>query len=215
MSRGKLADCGINAIRRRNVLTLEIEGHGIEIDIVRHCRKPQQRLDFGTKDERSGVPRVVQGFYAEVIAREEQLGTPAIPYSECEHARDPLEQLATPLTPTVNQHFTIAVGGENMAGIRELAPQRSIVIDLAVENDRDILIRRDQGLVAAFDVDDRESAMTEAHCAVAIITVGIGPPVHQSLGHARQGFPCPPVGAYIARDAAHDGIGRGRPCPVP
>ena len=50
--------------------------------------------------------------------------------------------------------------------------------------------------------------MTEAHRAVAIITVGIRAPVYQSLGHARQRLPCPPVGAYVARDAAHDGIGR-------
>jgi hypothetical protein len=76
-----------------------------------------------------------------------------------------------------------------MAGIHELPPQRAIVVDLPVENDRDVLIRRDQGLLAAFDVDDRESAMTETHRAVAIITVGIGAPVHQSLGHARQRFP--------------------------
>src|SRR6202790_5906476 len=102
----------------------------------------------------------------------------------------------------MNQHFAIAVGCENMAGLRELLPQRAIVVDLAVENDRDVSLGRDQGLVAAFDVDDRESAMTEADRAVAIITVGIGAPVHESLGHARQGLPCPPVGAYIAGAAA-------------
>src|ERR1700682_1007899 len=122
MPGGKLADCSVNAIGRRNVLTLEIKGHGVEVDIMRHCRKAQKRLDFRTEDERSGVPRVIQGFHAEVIAREEQFATPAIPYREREHARDLFKQFATPLAPTMNQYLAIAVRCENMAGVRELPP---------------------------------------------------------------------------------------------
>src|ERR1700686_4065672 len=122
MPGGKLPDRSVNAIGRRNELTFEIKGHGVEVNITRHCRKAQKRLDFRTEDERSGVPREIQGFHAEVVAGEEQFAMLAIPYREREHSRDPFKQLTTPLAPTVNQYFAVAVRCENMAGVRELPP---------------------------------------------------------------------------------------------
>ena len=72
------------------------------------------------------------------------------------------------------------IGLEGVAAL-QLAPQRRMIDDLAVEDDRVALIGAEDRLVAAFDVDDAEAAHAEAEIALDKIAGVVGAAVHQPV----------------------------------
>ena len=75
----QLAYVPIDAVRRRNVLALEVKRERVEIDRAGQPRERQQRLDLRTEYERARVPCVIQGLHTEMIAGQEQHLAIAIP----------------------------------------------------------------------------------------------------------------------------------------
>src|SRR5207245_3672522 len=95
---------------------------------------------------------------ADRIARERQTLRQLVPDRDREHAFEAGPDVVAPAQVRLEDRLGVAmVGLEGVAGF-QLAPQRRMNHDLAVENDRIALIGAEDRLVPALDVDDAEAA---------------------------------------------------------
>ena len=79
-----------------------------------------------------------------------------------------VEAVLAPLAVGVQQHLGIGASCKAAPGALELAPHFAVVIDLAVEDDRDAI--GSHRLDAALrEVEDGEPAMTESHPDVVAV----------------------------------------------
>ena len=100
----------------------------------------QQRLDLGGEGEPPGLLGVEQRLLPEVIAREQQAAAAPVPDREGEHAAQPREHPLAVVLVQVDQHLGVAAGPELVAPGHQLAAQRLVVVDLAVEDDLDAAV---------------------------------------------------------------------------
>ena len=170
---------------------------------MRQTGKRPQRLQLGSEHQRPRVPRVMERLHAEMIAGEKELAAASVPQREREHAGETSQQFRAPLSPAVDQHFAVAVGGEDVTCRGQLASQLAEVVDLAVEDDGDRTVRGDQRLPAAGKVDDRQPAVPESDRPVAEEAVGVGAAMRERGGHRGQGGARPGIIAQVSGDAAH------------
>ena len=89
----------------------------------------------------------------------------------------------------------------------QLRGELHVVEDLAVLHDRDLSVVRDEGLVAAGEVDDREAPVADGHAALALVpdALVVGTAVHEAGRHGgelalAEGAP---AAVPVAEDAAH------------
>jgi hypothetical protein len=85
----------------------------------------------------------------------------------------------------------------------ELASQRFVVVDLAVEGDAERSIRGPHGLGPAGVVDDGQASVSQPEAPLGIrpVATRVRPPVHERIGHALEVVRVSP--AEEARNAAH------------
>jgi hypothetical protein len=76
-----------------------------------------------------------------------------------------------------------------VASALEVLAQGGVVVDLAVHDHGDRAVLGVEGLVAASDVDDRQTRVRQRGRAGAVHAVGVGPAMAQRLDH-----PLPAVG---------------------
>ena len=104
----------------------------------------------------------IQRLDPEPVAREHAAPRRVLDEAEREHADEPVEQPLAPLLPALQQHLGVAGGAEAHPRALELRPQLLVVVDDAVEDDRQAELVVDHRLRAALgEVDDREPAMHE------------------------------------------------------
>ena len=101
------------------------------------------------------------------------------------------------------------IGAESVAGVLQLAPERKMVVDLAVEGDPNGAVRIGHGLGGGIGkVDDGEPAVGEADAAVLGFpaSLSVGSPVRHAVAHGLQGrdkTPVPLPGAGHAHQAGY------------
>src|SRR5438445_12230050 len=99
---------------------------------------------------------------ARPVAGAEQAAGLAIPNGESELARQPLEHRRAPAAEGLQQHLGIRLGAEPNALALQLASNRLVVVDLAVEGDRQPPVGGEERLVRpGIEVDDREAAVPQ------------------------------------------------------
>jgi hypothetical protein len=82
---------------------------------------------------------------------------------EGEHAVEALDAGRPPLGPGLQDHLGVAGRGEAVAGLGQLLAQLLVVVDAAVEGDRQAQRGVDEGLRGGFgQVDDLQPAVAEA-----------------------------------------------------
>src|SRR6185369_9052477 len=86
----------------------------------------------------------------------------------------------------VDDGFGVAVRVERVAQLFEFLAQLEIVVDLAVEDDPRAAIRVVNGLLAAFEIDDREAAHREAGGTVNVEAVFVGSAMANGVVHPRE-----------------------------
>src|SRR6185437_3250774 len=86
----------------------------------------------------------------------------------------------------MNDGFGVAVGIERVAQLFEFLAQFEIVVDLAVEDDPRAAICVVNWLLAAFEVDDRETTHRETGGTVDVEAVFVRSAVTNGVVHARQ-----------------------------
>ena len=110
--------------------------------------------------------RVIKRLDAQWVARQEKnwrggVALAEIEQRECEHAAQFGQRIFPPLFPGVNQNLRVRLRGKPMAAERKPLAQFAIVVQLAVEEDGDVLGFVPNGLVAARKIDDAQTAHAE------------------------------------------------------
>ena len=144
-----------------------------------------------------GVP--VQGLDAEGVPCQEELAFCGAVQREGEHAAQAVEHGFAPLLEAVEHHFRIALGGKGVAVRDELAPQRAVVVHLAVEHEHERCVLVEEGLVRAGQVDDGQAAEAQGASLIGVKALGVGAAMGDGVGHAPDGR-----GGIVARGALID-----------
>jgi hypothetical protein len=88
----------------------------------------------------------------------------------------------------VNQDFGVGVRAENVTASFEAATQFLIVINFAVEDNVDGFVFVGQWLSAAFEIDDRQTAMDKTDAASSKSAFTVRSAMRNSIPHLRQQF---------------------------
>src|SRR5215467_13157006 len=107
------------------------------------------------------VVPVVKRFFAGAVAGEQQPPLAIIPQRDREHAVQLLKAIHTLFFVEVDNHLAIREGAKTMATLNKPGAQLAEVVNLAVEDKRDVggLIRK--RLVTRLKIDDLETANSE------------------------------------------------------
>src|SRR5467141_2135187 len=184
--------------------------------IRRHAgRNPatcHQRADFGGEQKSPVGARIIERLDAQSIARDENsrvargipgsAGSTSVPNGEGEHPAEFAEALFAPFLVGVNDDFGVGMGAKRMAASFERATQLPEIVDLAVEDDGDVVGFVEYGLVTAGKVNDTEAAHSERHGGSDEQPVFVRAAMPERLHHpARNGFGL--IGAFKSNDATN------------
>ena len=104
----------------------------------------------------------VQRLDAEAVAREHEPAAVALGDGEGEHALEAIDAALPPAAVGLEHDLGVAVGEEAQPGGLELAPQLAVVVDAAVEDDRQPELGVDHRLRAALgEVDDPQPPVAQ------------------------------------------------------
>ena len=127
---------------------------------------------------------------------------------EREHAGEVVDDVAAPLLEAAQDDLGVGVvGDEPPAPLLELAPQLGVVVDLAVEDEREVAVVAVERLVAGRDVDDREPAHADREVRADVGALAVGAAVHDRPQHLFQQLG---IGAGEPDDATHRAAAYGR-----
>ena len=142
-----------------------------------------QRLRRRGEAEAAEVFAVVQRLDAEAVARQEQ--RLAVPDGEREHAVQALDAGFAPFQKRPQDDFGVAVGVKNMAARDQLDAQFRVVVDGAVEHQRDAAGGVEHRLPRVLrQIDDRQPPVPQPHRPIGVLALGIGPAPRQLGQHA-------------------------------
>ena len=162
----------------------KVEAHDAgRVGIARHRAAGKQCLGLRGKAQRPAVVRPVERLDAERIARQQQLARARVPQAEGEHAAQSPDHRRAAIGIELQQHLGVGFAVELVALGLQLRAQFAVVVDFAVEGDREPAVGALHGLGATLrQVDDRQPPMGKADTPV-----GTGPlaaAVGAARGHA-------------------------------
>ncbi len=107
----------------------------------------------------------------------------------------------------------VAVGAEGVAQSLQLGHEVHEVVDFTVEDHHHAMVLIEQRLLSRREVDDRQTAMSQAHAGLGMQSPLIGAPMELGLIHASQNFAA--EGGFSSRvkdsdQTAHQAVFRGR-----
>src|SRR5439155_22131140 len=128
---------------------------------------------------------------------------------ESKHAVQPIEDLVAPLLVAVDDHFGVAPSLEDVAVRLQFLPELGEVVDLAIEHDPHRFFAVGHRLMAASEIDDRESSKAKAQWSIEMVALIVGAAVHEAVGHVDD-RPAQNLGAVaeveLAANAAHRSV---------
>ena len=212
--RRQLANAGERRSIRQGRPHGERVGDPDRVELADRLRMPEQRLRLRGEAQVAAVVREKERPDAEAVPRQEDLAPLAIPHGDREVAVQPVEAADAPLLIRMCDHFRVRRGRELVPQPGELGPELDVVVDLPVLHDPVAPTLVAQGLVAAVEIDDRETRGRHPEPAVEIQADAVRAAVPQLAGHGQQERPVGgvPGDAVGSGDAAHtlcDRIGRG------
>src|SRR5205085_8015795 len=141
---------------------LEVVADDRSVRLEPRLRVGAERSRLAREGEAPSGVAVVEGLDAEAVARAEQPPPPAVPERDRPHPVEALDAVVAPLLVGGEDHLRVARGAEPAALRLELAPQLTVVVDLAVveEPERTVLARERLHRLRA-EVDDRQPAEAE------------------------------------------------------
>ena len=160
---------------------IALQAAQVEIPLPRRTRGKRRQLAGKVQD--AVEHRVVQGLFAQSIARDEQLATTLIEDREGEHSLEPIDARRAILLPRMNDRLGIRRRAEAMPRGFELGPERSMVVDLAVEHDPARVVLVGERLGAAGDVDDGQAAVAEAGVPAVDEAIAVWTAMGQTARH--------------------------------
>jgi len=175
-------------------------------------------LQRGSEDKSAARPAEIERFFAEPVAREAEFLLLPVPQAQREHARSAFDRFSQPPGRYCGQeHLRVGMPSplRRIPLFLEQRTKLAEIVDLAIEGEHiapacgmhRLVPRRAQ-------IDDREAAMSECHCAVIAEPLPgiIGAALAERVGHRRRHrrVDCPERNE--ADYAAHDGYGSKGDC---
>src|SRR5258708_25780775 len=128
-----------------------------------------QRLQFRREHEIAAAPSIEQRLLAEAIAAQREYLLFVVPQREREHADKALQRAGhAPLPDGIQQRFRVGMPTPVRAGSAclELAANIEVIIDFAVESDREAPAVAAHRLGAGFgEIEDRQPTVTERNAS--------------------------------------------------
>src|ERR1044072_592554 len=116
-----------------------------------------QRFQLRAEDQRAaGRNCVIERLLADAIACDEELASAGIPDGKSKHSAEMLKAKRTVLLISMYDRFGFRMRFELMAARFKLAVQFTMVVDLAVEDDRDLAVASGHRLTSALKINDRQ-----------------------------------------------------------
>ncbi len=186
---GHGANRPVHRERLRHAAAQKETGDSRGIARRRYRAAREQGLDLRRDAHRRAVVRVVQRLDPVRIAREEHRSRALVPDAEREHSAKLRQHRRSVAAIKAQQHFRIGRRLELLACRGELVAQLAVVVDLAVEHDRQIAFPAVHRLIGAIaDIDDRQTAVSETDAAVVAEPVagGVGSAQAHRFARAQQ-----------------------------
>jgi hypothetical protein len=126
----------------------------------------KQALCFRRECEPLRGLQQIEGLDTEAVPTDQEALPLLVPQGEGEHSVQPSDKRIPDLLVETEYYLAIGVTPEHVASLQELLAQLGGVVDFAVANEDKIPVARLQRLMAAFDVDDRQTASAERAVSV-------------------------------------------------
>src|SRR5947209_2629316 len=133
----------------------------------------QKSLNFGCEGKKPSSREIVQRLDTEPVARAEQPSSPRVPDRECKHPAEVFHAIRAVLFVRVNDCLGVAPSRVTMSCFLEFRTKRGMVENLAVVGDPDRARFVRHRLVAAGNVDNAESPMSEVRDSVLVNAVPV------------------------------------------
>src|SRR6266576_4767714 len=143
--------------------------------IRRHAgRNPatgHQRADFGGEQESPVGARIIERLDSQAVTGKENsrvprgipgsAGSTSVPHGEGEHPAEFADALFAPFFVGVNDDFSVRMRAKRVAASFERATQLLVIVDLPVEDNGDVVVFVEDGLVTAGNFFFADAATTE------------------------------------------------------
>lgn len=186
VTRPQLEDVAEHGSRRAGVGEGEEVVDRVRVELGGEKARGQQGLRLRAEEQIVGRAREVERLDSEAVAREDEPPRGRIPQCNREHPAQALHELRAELFVQVGQDARIAGVRDPVAALAELAPQRRVVVDLAVLHHGRAVVAAGGGLVPALQVHDREPDGRELHPVVQVLARVVRPAVRDGSDHGPQ-----------------------------
>ena len=168
--------------------TRDVAEHQVLLQCLRAKpgRAPQageHGLDLRGEDQRVAASSVEQRLDPQMISRQQDSLALHVVNREREHAVQFSHKVVAELLVRMDEPFGIAVRSKAMAALEQALCQLSVVLDVAIESDPDGSILVGEGLRATVNVDDAQTAVSEADSGDAMHAFTIGTAMRNGVAH--------------------------------
>ena len=178
----------------------------VAVQLGVHAAGIEQRTHRGGEPQPAGHRRQVQRLDAQPVARQRHHTGVPVGDGEREHPLESVDAAHAPVVERLDHHLAVGGREEAVPGGLKFVAQLLVVVDAAVEHQRQPEIAVDHRLGAAGgQVDDRQPPMPERHWSVGHHAVGIRSARRHRAGHPGDcaDIRCAPVPADLTADTAH------------
>ena len=188
MRRGELEHALKEGLLRGGELQRQVGAQRVVVDGLFELGMVQEALDLGAKQQRAvGGLVVIERLDAKDVAGTKELVLVLVVNHKRVHAAQAVDQVLAPLLVAVHQDLGVGVAVEGVAGCLQLGAKLLEVIDLAVENDRDLAVVARHGLSASFGkVKNRKTTEAKGNVVDDMLAAHIGTTVDDAIHHGRE-----------------------------
>ena len=144
----------------------------------------EQCFWLGSECHTPGHTRKIERLYAQSIARQNEAPPPRIPQREGKHPVQMVQKVEAMFLVKMYEHLGIGViSGEMVAGVSQDVAQLNMIVNFAIENDRDGPILVEHRLLPGRNIDDCQATHAERDVGPLPIADVIRSAMAQALGH--------------------------------
>ena len=188
MRRGKLEHALKEGLLRGGELQRQVGAQRVVVDSLLKLGVVQEALDLGAKQQRAvGGLVVIERLDAKDVTGAKEFVLVLVVNHERVHAAKAVDQIFAPLLVTVHQDLGVGVAVEDVASGLELGAELLEVVDLAVEDNRDLAVIARHGLGASLGkVENRKTAEAKRDVIDDVLTAHIRTAMDNAIHHGRE-----------------------------
>ena len=185
---GKLEHALKEGLLRGGELQRQVGAQRVVVDSLLKLGMVQEALDLGAKQQRAiGCLVVIERLDTKDVTSTKEFVLVLVVNHERVHAAQTVDQVLAPLLVTVYQDFGISVAVEGVAGRLQLGAKLLEVVDLSVEDNRDLAVVARHGLGSSFGkIENRKTTEAKGNVVDDMLAAHIGTTVDDAIHHGRE-----------------------------